>query len=110
MDGFYKGNDKVDGEKYDVSETPNAERRPFKAILDVGLTRTTRGNKCFGVLKGAVDGGLYVPHSTTRFPGFKSSDDGDKYDPKVHRDRIFGAHVDKIMASLKKSSEDRFKK
>ena len=45
MDGFYKGNDKVDGEKYDVSETPNAERRPFKAILDVGLTRTTSGNK-----------------------------------------------------------------
>ena len=45
MDGFKKDNDKVDGEKYDVSETPNAERRPFKAILDVGLTRTTRGNK-----------------------------------------------------------------
>jgi large subunit ribosomal protein L5e len=45
MDGFYKGNDKVDGEKYDVSENPNDERRPFKAVLDVGLSRTTNGNK-----------------------------------------------------------------
>jgi len=110
MDGFKKDNDKVDGEKYDVSETSYAERRLFMAILDVGLTITTRGNQIFGVLKGAVDSRLYVPHSTTRFPGFKKSDDGDKYDPKVHRDRIFGAHIDKIMASLKKSSENRFKK
>ena len=45
MDGFKKDNDKVDGEKYDVSETSYAERRLFMAILDVGLTRTTRGNK-----------------------------------------------------------------
>ena len=42
-------------------------------------------------MKGAVDGGLYVPHSTTRFPGYTKSEDGEKYDPKVHRDRIFGA-------------------
>jgi len=110
MDGFYKGNDKVDGEKYDVSENPNDERRPFKAVLDVGLARTTNGNKVFGVLKGAVDGGLYVPHSTGRFPGFKKTEDGEKYDPKVHRDRIFGAHIDKIMTEVKKKSEDRFKK
>lgn len=47
MDTFYKGNDKVDGEKYDVSENPNVERRPFKAVLDVGLTRTTNGNRYF---------------------------------------------------------------
>ena len=47
MDGFYKGKDKVDGEKYDVSENPNEERRPFKAVLDVGLTRTTNRSKYF---------------------------------------------------------------
>jgi hypothetical protein len=37
MDGFYKGTEKIDGEKYDVSEKPNDERRPFKAVLDTGL-------------------------------------------------------------------------
>ena len=37
MDNFYKGNDKIDGEKYDVSENPSDERRPFKAVLDTGL-------------------------------------------------------------------------
>jgi large subunit ribosomal protein L5e len=39
------------------------------AVLDVGLVRTKNGNRVFGVMKGACDGGLYVPHSTKRFPG-----------------------------------------
>jgi len=30
--------------------------------LDVGLKRTTTGAKIFGALKGAVDGGLNIPH------------------------------------------------
>lgn len=97
MDSFYQGNDKIDGEKYDVSENPNDERRPFKCMLDVGLVRTTKGNKCFAVLKGAVDGGLYVPHSVKRFPGYEKTEDGDNYTAKVHRDRIFGVHVDNYM-------------
>lgn len=64
---------------------------PFKAILDVGLARTTTGARVFGVLKGAVDGGLAVPHRPSRFPGYKA--DKEKLDAKVHRDRIFGKHV-----------------
>jgi len=64
----------VDGEYYSVEENVN-ERRPFKAILDVGLTYTTVGNRIFGALKGATDGGLYVPHNTKRFPGYTK--DGD---------------------------------
>lgn len=67
---MYKGTDKVDGEKYDVSENPNEDRRPFKAVLDSGLKRTTTGSKLFGALKGAVDAGIYVPHSVKRFPGY----------------------------------------
>jgi len=39
-------------------------------VLDVGLVRTTCGNRVFGALKGACDGGLHIPHSTKRFPGF----------------------------------------
>lgn len=51
-------------------------KRPFKALLDVGLVKTTTGNRIFGALKGAVDGGLNVPHSTRRFPGAYKDEDG----------------------------------
>ena len=110
MDTLYQGNSKIDGERYDVSEKPNEERRPFKAVLDVGLTRTTNGNKVFAALKGATDGGLYVPHSNKRFPGYKKTADGETYDAKKHRARIFGAHVDQYMKTLKKSGEEDFKR
>jgi large subunit ribosomal protein L5e len=70
MDKFYAGNAKVDGTVYNVGETPNEERRPFKVILDIGLIRTTIGNRVFGALKGAADGGLYVPHNEKKFPGY----------------------------------------
>jgi large subunit ribosomal protein L5e len=67
----YKGVENVDGELFDVYEKNLVkEKRPFKAFLDVGLVRTTTGNRVFGALKGAVDGGLYIPHNNKRFPGF----------------------------------------
>jgi len=108
MDTLYKGNEKVDGEVYDVHETPNDERRPFKAHLDSGLKRTSTGAKVFAVMKGAADGGIWVPHSNRRFPGFKKTEDGDEYNPKIHRDRIFGAHIDHIMKGVKKNG-DKYK-
>jgi len=84
----------VRNKKDDESE----ERFPFKAILDVGLARTTTGARIFGVLKGAVDGGIAVPHKPNRFPGF---DKGKKeLDAKVHRERIFGIHVSKYLKDV----------
>lgn len=77
MDKFYPGTEKIDGESYDVSEDPNEERRPFKAVLDVGLKRTTTGARVFGALKGGVDAGLYIPHSHKRFPGFVPAEGDD---------------------------------
>lgn len=71
LDKLYPGQSSVSGEYYNVGENVTEDRRPFKAFLDVGLTRTTNGNRVFAALKGAVDGGLYVPHSTKRFPGHK---------------------------------------
>eukprot|EP00759_Apiculatamorpha_spiralis_P020292 PhF_6_TR25715/c1_g1_i3/m.36244/K02932/RP-L5e, RPL5; large subunit ribosomal protein L5e len=83
LDKDYVGVKTVDGTYYSPeSEKKAEERRPFKAILDAGLTRTTTGARVFGVLKGAVDGGINVPHSEKRFPGF--SKEGDKLDAKVH--------------------------
>ena len=47
-------------------------------------------------MKGAADGGAYVPHSDKRFPG--SVEDGEN---KVLRARILGAHIDNYMKQLK---------
>lgn len=109
MDKLYAGKDKIDGEDYCVGEEPNPERRPFKAVLDIGLVRTTTGNKVFGVLKGAVDGGLYVPHGSSRFPGNVTEGETKEYNTEKHRERIFGEHVDEYMASLKEEGEQEYK-
>jgi len=84
----------VRNKKDDESE----ERFPFKAILDVGLARTTTGARLFGVLKGAVDGGIAVPHKPNRFPGFNRTKK--ELDSKVHRERIFGVHVSKYLKDV----------
>jgi large subunit ribosomal protein L5e len=82
-------------------------RFAFKAILDVGLARTTTGARIFGAMKGAVDGGIAVPHKANRFPGFNK--EKGELNAKVHRDRIFGAHVAAYMkdiASQKQGNPD----
>jgi large subunit ribosomal protein L5e len=82
-------------------------RFPFRAILDVGLARTTTGAKIFGVMKGVVDGGVAVPHKPNRFPGFNKAK-GD-FNAKVLRERIFGGHVASYMkkvADKKKENAD----
>ncbi|CUG89905.1 60S ribosomal protein L5, putative [Bodo saltans] len=75
------------------------KRFPFKAILDVGLARTTTGARLFGVMKGAVDGGIAVPHRPNRFPGFNAAKS--TLDAKAHRDRIFGKHVADYLKQVK---------
>lgn len=109
MDALYKGVEKVNAEYYEIEE--KEDRQPFRAVLDVGLAHTTTGMRTFGALKGAVDGGISVPHSESRFPGWADGEEGDdgKYDAKVHRERILGAHVDKYMGELKGDS-DAYKK
>jgi len=39
-----------------------------QAILDLGLSHTTKGGRIFAALKGAVDSGLEVPHDPEIFP------------------------------------------
>jgi large subunit ribosomal protein L5e len=106
LDKIYAGNTKIDGEDYSVEEgNQDKQRRPFKAVLDVGLIRTTTGARVFGCLKGACDGGLHVPHSTRRFPGFSAEGGKETYNAKVHRERIFGGHVEKYMKKLQGDKE-----
>ena len=72
------------------------------------MARTTTGAKVFGALKGAVDGGLDIPHSTRRFPGY--SREGKKFDAEVHRQHIFGLHVANYMKMLKEENPDLYAK
>lgn len=51
-----------------------------EAILDSGLYRSTKGNRIYAVVKGAIDAGLKVPASPEVFP----SDD-----------RVSGKHISK---------------
>jgi len=109
LDKLYAGAKKIDGEDYDVQkDVKGDQRRPFKAVLDVGLVRTTTGNRVFGCLKGACDGGLHVPHSTKRFPGYSKEGGKETYNAKAHRERIFGLHVEKYMKHLRDSDKEGY--
>ena len=57
----YEGQTEATGDDYNV-EYMGDGARPFRAFLDVGLTRTTTGNRVFAAMKGALDGGLDIPH------------------------------------------------
>jgi large subunit ribosomal protein L5e len=105
MDTLYKGVDKVDGTNYNVlNEIEDDEQRnPFKAILDVGLVATTTGARVFSALKGAVDGGLNVPHSESRFAGYDS--EAKQFNPDTLRKYIFGGHVADYMTLLSEDEE-----
>jgi len=101
----YVGKTDVTGELYNVEAAADGAQ-PFRAVLDVGLARTTTGAKVFAALKGAVDGGLSVPHSEKRFIGFKDN----KLDAAKLRKYIFGGHVGDYMKQLSEKNPDRFKK
>ncbi|CAA0820655.1 60S ribosomal protein L5-2 [Striga hermonthica] len=104
MDQEYEGNVEATGEDYSVE--PAESRRPFRALLDVGLLRTTTGNRVFGALKGALDGGLDIPHSDKRFAGFNK--DNKQLDPEVHRKYIYGGHVAAYMNTLMEDEPEKY--
>lgn len=104
---IYTGTEEVDGDEYNV-ESVDGSPGAFRAFLDVGLARTTTGARVFGALKGAVDGGLDIPHSMKRFPGYDS--ESKEFSAEVHRNHIFGQNVAKYMQELKDEDEETYKK
>merc|ERR1719310_864764 len=112
MDDDFKGKEEVDGEEFHVEEEETeAERRPFKTILDVGIRRTCVGARLWGALKGAVDGGLHVPHTNKNFPGFKPAEEKgqeSEYDAEAHKDRIYGKHVAEYMEMLAEEDPTKY--
>ncbi|KAF8621656.1 hypothetical protein AX15_007670 [Amanita polypyramis BW_CC] len=82
--------------------------RPFKCYLDVGLRRTSTGARIFAAMKGASDGGIFIPHSEKRFPGYDP--ESKQIDAEVLKKYIYGGHVAEYMESLEEEDEERFKK
>merc|ERR1711913_248568 len=107
LDSVYEGNTEINGEMYCVEDNDDGPGA-FRACLDVGLARTSTGAKVFAALKGAVDGGLDIPHSEKRFPGYDS--EGKSLNADVHRAHIFGQHVADYMRSLSEEDEEAYKK
>jgi len=109
LDQAFTGVEEADGE-YNITEAAEVdgeERRPFKVFLDVGLTRTSTGARVFGAMKGASDGGLYVPHSENRFPGYDI--ESKELDAETLRKYIFAGHVAEYMETLADDDEERYK-
>jgi large subunit ribosomal protein L5e len=104
--------DKYEGVKEPTGElvltqalTDDDAPRPFKCFLDVGLKRTTTGSRVFGAMKGASDGGLFVPHSENRFPGYDT--ESKQLDAAVLKKYIYGGHISEYMESLEEEDDER---
>ncbi|SCV67134.1 BQ2448_5780 [Microbotryum intermedium] len=105
--------DKYEGETEPTGELQFTEAnedgpRPFKCFLDVGLKRTSTGARVFGALKGASDGGIFLPHSAQRFPGWDF--EAKELDAETLQRYIYGGHVSEFMETLEEEDEERFRK
>jgi len=113
---LYKGQDEevtgevvsteMNGKTYYVEEL-DENKRPFRCNLDVGIRSTTTGARIFGVMKGATDGGLDIPHNEKRFPGYDG--DSKKFDPEALHERIFGGHVCEYMEEMQEEDPELYK-
>mmetsp|Transcript_33226 Transcript_33226/g.73479 ORF Transcript_33226/g.73479 Transcript_33226/m.73479 type:complete len:296 (+) Transcript_33226:53-940(+) len=101
----YKGVEEADGEDYTVEPVEDGPR-PFYCLLDTGLKRTSLGSKVFACLKGALDGGLDIPHSDKRIVGYDKS--AKKLDAEVLRKYIFGGHVGEYMETMQEEEPEKY--
>jgi len=107
LDSIYEGTTDVNGDEYYV-EDADGQPGAFRCYLDIGLARTSTGARVFGVLKGAVDGGLDIPHSMKRFPGYDG--ESGEFNAEIHRNHIFGQHVGNYMKQLEEEDEEAYKR
>jgi len=107
LDKYYAGKEEANGEIYQVEPIEDSPR-PFRCYLDVGLARTTTGNRIFAAMKGAADGGLNIPHNEKRLVGYNKTDK--QLETEVLRAHIFGQHVADYMRQLQESDEEAYKR
>ncbi|EKX30868.1 large subunit ribosomal protein L5e, cytoplasmic [Guillardia theta CCMP2712] len=111
LDELYKGQEEVSGEDYTVKSNNEGKKdkkskdpEPFRVCLDVGLQTTSTGARIFGALKGALDGGLDIPHSVRRYP----CGDQEDFAETVH-EYILGKHVAGYMEHLEEEDPELYK-
>ncbi len=65
-----------------------------KAVLDIGVNVSTKGNRIYSVLKGALDAGLSIPHNEKILPSSE----------RIHGKHIkgFSIKIDKIIENINK--------
>jgi large subunit ribosomal protein L5e len=59
-------------------------------------------------MKGSVDGGMDIPHSNKRFPGYTR--DTKQFDAGVHKEHIMGQHVADYMREMEEDDEENYQK
>lgn len=115
MDKIYQGNKNISGEFFlnEREESLDEEniRNPFCAYLDVGLRRTTTGARIFASMKGATDGGIYIPHNENgkQFPGWRKEEGSGIFKTEKCRHYIFGGHVADYMKKLQEENLAKYK-
>ncbi|GIL83351.1 hypothetical protein Vretimale_11298 [Volvox reticuliferus] len=107
LDKHYPGQEEPDGEDFNVDPVEDGPR-PFYCLLDTGLKRTSTGSKVFACLKGALDGGLDIPHNEKRFVGYDRS--GKKFDAEVMKKYIYGGHVAEYMEEMEEEEPEKYTK
>lgn len=105
----------TNGEYIDIQKESEMKDigRPFVCFLDLGLRRSSKGARVFAAMKGAVDGGIHIPHSDKIFPKPKEVEakKGQKKEAAkvvpgaTLRERLFGVHVQTYMDILSKDKE-----
>jgi len=101
----YKGCEEVTGEDYNVEAVDDGPR-PFYCLLDTGLKRTSSGSKVFAALKGALDGGLDIPHNEKRMVGYDKAKK--ELDAETLRKYIFGGHVSEYMETMQEEEPEKY--
>lgn len=114
LDEQYQGVEEVTGEWF-CSEMEDEEgKNPFTAVLDVGLRPTTTGARVYAAMKGAVDGGIAIPHTDSGkpFPGWYKDEENaqEVFESDVVRKYIFGGHVAEYMTKLQDEDEEKYEK
>jgi large subunit ribosomal protein L18 len=62
------------------------EKKIKKAVLDVGMQSSTKGNKLYAVLKGVLDAGIDIPYDAKLFPSEERIKGEHLKDKKVAQD------------------------
>nr|O22608.1 RecName: Full=Large ribosomal subunit protein uL18; AltName: Full=60S ribosomal protein L5 [Dunaliella salina]AAB84056.1 60S ribosomal protein [Dunaliella salina] len=99
----YKGQEEPDGEDYNVEPVEDGPK-PFYCLLDTGLKRTSTGSKVFAAMKGALDGGLDIPHNEKRFVGYADK----KLDTEVLQKYIYGGHVAEYQETMQEEEPEKY--